>query len=106
MIRAGNSVHLTPPPFPNALYGKKMKGDASKVFKVLHQVKVNNPHLDMIKQVPVYAKFVKELCTVKRGKKGLPRKTCQDPGCPTILITIGETQIEKALLDLVSMLTS
>ena len=67
MIRVGNSVHLTPPPFPNALYGKKMKGDALKVFKVLHQVKVNNPHLDMIKQVLVYAKFVKELCTVKRG---------------------------------------
>ncbi|KAL6340602.1 hypothetical protein AAG906_010510 [Vitis piasezkii] len=31
------------------------------------QMKVNIPLLDMIKQVPTYAKFLKDLCTVKRG---------------------------------------
>ena len=34
---------------------------------MLRQVKVNIPFLDMIKQVPTYAKFLKDLCTVKRG---------------------------------------
>ena len=30
-------------------------------------MKVNIPLLDMIKQVPTYAKFLNDLCTVKRG---------------------------------------
>ena len=34
---------------------------------MLRQVKVNIPLLDMIKQVSTYAKFLKDLCTVKRG---------------------------------------
>ena len=70
----------------------------------------------MIKQVPTYAKFLKDLCTVKRGlnvdKKAFlieqvsaiiqcetPVKY-KDPGCPTISVNIGGTCVEKALLDL------
>ena len=70
----------------------------------------------MIKQVPMYAKFLKDLCTVKRGfnvnKKAflteqvsaiiecmIPIKY-KDPGCPTIFVNIGSTCVEKALLDL------
>ena len=34
---------------------------------MLRKVKVNIPLLDMIKQVPTYAKFLKDLCTVKNG---------------------------------------
>ena len=33
----------------------------------MRQLKVNIPMLDMIKQVPTYAKFLKDLCTLKRG---------------------------------------
>ena len=70
----------------------------------------------MIKQVPTYAKFLKDLCTVKRGlnvnKKAFLTKQVsaiiecktpvkyKDPGCPTILVNIGGTCVEKALLDL------
>ncbi|RVW63048.1 hypothetical protein CK203_063229 [Vitis vinifera] len=39
----------------------------SEILEVLRQVKVNIPLLDMIKQVPTYAKFLKNLCTIKRG---------------------------------------
>ncbi|RVW19941.1 hypothetical protein CK203_115154 [Vitis vinifera] len=70
----------------------------------------------MIKQVPTYAKFLKDLCTIKRGlnvnKKAFlieqvsaiiqcksPLKY-KDPGCPTISVMIGGTVVEKALLDL------
>ncbi|RVW33247.1 hypothetical protein CK203_105683 [Vitis vinifera] len=56
-----------PPPFPQALRGKKPIKNASEILDVLRQVKVNIPLLDMIKQVPTYAKFLKDLCTVKRG---------------------------------------
>ena len=38
-----------------------------EIFDVLRKVKVNIPLLDMIKQVPTYAKFLKELCIIKRG---------------------------------------
>ena len=79
-------------------------------------MKVNIPLLDMIKQVPTYAKILKDLCTVKRGLN-VDRKAfmteqvnaiiqCKtpvkykDPGCPTISVNIGGTCVEKALLDL------
>ncbi|RVW93793.1 Transposon Tf2-12 polyprotein [Vitis vinifera] len=57
----------TSPPFPQALHGKKEIRNAAEILEVLRQVKVNIPLLDMIKQVPTYAKFLKDLCTIKRG---------------------------------------
>ena len=56
-----------PPPFLQALRGKKKIPNQAKIWEVLRQVKVNIPLLDMIKQVPTYAKFLKDLCTVKKG---------------------------------------
>ena len=57
----------TPLPFPQSLKGKKKAINQAEILEVLRQVKVNIPLLDMIKQVPIYAKFLKDLCTVKRG---------------------------------------
>ncbi|RVW99069.1 hypothetical protein CK203_018975 [Vitis vinifera] len=104
------------PPFPQALHGKKGVRNAAEILEVLRQVKVNIPLLDMIKQVPTYAKFLKDLCTIKRGltvnKKAFlteqvsailqcksPLKY-KDPGSPTISVMIGGKVVEKALLDL------
>ncbi|RVW60060.1 hypothetical protein CK203_089532 [Vitis vinifera] len=106
----------TSPPFPQALQGKKGVRNAAEILEVLRQVKVNIPLLDMIKQVPTYAKFLKDLCTIKRGltvnKKAFlteqvsailqcksPLKY-KDPGSPTISVMIGGKVVEKALLDL------
>ena len=106
----------TPLPFPQALKSKKKDFNQAKILEVLRQVIVNIPLLDMIKQVPTYAKILKDLCIVKRGlnveKKAflteqvsaiIQCKTLvkyKDPGCPTISVNIGGTCIEKALLDL------
>ena len=73
---AGEEVkHSVPPPFPQALRKWKKSANQTEILEVLWQVKVNIPLLDMIKQVPTYAKFLNDLCTVKRGfnvnKKGL-----------------------------------
>ena len=57
----------TPPPFPQALRNKKKAINQTEILEVLRQVKVNIPLLNMIKQVPTYAKFLKDPCTVKRG---------------------------------------
>ena len=105
-----------PLPFPQALHGKKGTKNTSEIFEVLRHVKFNIPLLDMIKQVPTYAKFLKDLCTIKRGlnvtKKAFLTEQVsaiiqckspvkyKDPGCPTILVNIGGTCVEKALLNL------
>ena len=57
----------TPPHFPQALKAKKKAINQAEILEVLRQVKINIPLLDMIKQVPTYAKFLKDLCTLKRG---------------------------------------
>ena len=88
----------------------------TEIFEVLRQVKVNIPLLDMIKQVPAYVKFLKDLCIVKKGLNGnkttflteqvssiIQCKTLvkyKDPESPTILVNIGGTCVERALLDL------
>ena len=56
----------TPPPFPQAPKAKKKGTNQAETSEVLRQVKVKILLLDMIKQVPTYAKFFKDLCTVKR----------------------------------------
>ncbi|XP_057497449.1 uncharacterized protein LOC130782192 [Actinidia eriantha] len=82
----------------------------------VNAVKVNIPILDAIKQISTYAKFLKDLCTIKRilqvretammnesqsailQCKTVPKY--KDPGCPTISCTIGGYRIDRALLDL------
>ena len=72
--------------------------------------------MDIIKQVPAYAKFLKDLCTIKKGL-GIEKKAFlteqvsaiiqsknpvkyKDPGSPIISVNIGGTCIDKSLLDL------
>ncbi|RVW63243.1 hypothetical protein CK203_058644 [Vitis vinifera] len=59
-----------PPPFPQALHGKKEIKNSAEILEVLRQVKSKSP-----------IKY-------------------KDPGCPTISVNIGGTHVEKALLDL------
>ena len=54
-----------PPPFPQALHGKKGTNNASGIFEVLRQVKVNIPLLDMIKKSVEICKILKGLVHCK-----------------------------------------
>ena len=65
MIREDSMKKNMPPPFPQALRGKKKITNQTEIREVLRQVKVNIPLLDMIKQVPTYAKFLKDMCIEK-----------------------------------------
>ena len=56
-----------PPPFPQVLRSRKKIPNQAEIWEVLRQVKVNIPLLDMIKRVPTYARFLKDLCKVKKG---------------------------------------
>jgi len=102
--------------FPHAMTKQRKVNHNSEIFKTFKQVRINIPLLDTIKQVPSYAKFLKDLCTMKR-KLNVKKKAFlaeqvsvilqnnndlkyKDPGCPTISCFIGEHKIERALLDL------
>ncbi|KAL4652146.1 hypothetical protein ACB092_01G211900 [Castanea dentata] len=110
---------------PNLSYGnpqtlaKSRKDEQNKdLYKTFRRFEVNIPLLDAIKQVPHYSNFLKELCTIKRKQKlkgcenvrvgenvsaVIQRKLltkCKDPGMFTIPCTIGNTRLEKAMLDL------
>jgi hypothetical protein len=103
-------------PFPQALKLPKNLNVTSEILEHLHQVQVNLPLLHIIKQMPLYAKVIKDLCTVKRKhhvkkiaflteqvnaiiQHKVPPKY-KDPGCPIISCTIGDYMIEHALLNL------
>ena len=121
IISEDSMKHCMPPPFPQALRNKKKASKKAGILEVLRQVKVNIPLLDIIKQVPAYAKFLKDLCTIKKGL-GIKKKAFlteqvnaiiqsknpvkyKDPGSPTISVNIGGTCIDKALLDLGASVT-
>ncbi|KAL6322870.1 hypothetical protein AAG906_020902 [Vitis piasezkii] len=115
LLKEGMMKKHMPPPFPQALW-EETNQECFEILDVLRQVKVNIPLLDMIKQVPTYAKFLKDLCLCEKRtqcyKASLPNRAseCYNPmqvsnqiqrsGCPTISVNIGGTQVEKALLDL------
>ena len=95
----------------------KKEEQEKEILDTFRKVEVNIPFLDTIKQVPKYAKFLKELCTSKRTLKGnetvmflgencsailqkkLPPKL-KDPGSFTIPCTIDNTRFGKTMLDL------
>ena len=115
-LKEDSMKQCMPPPFPQALRSKKKASQQAGILEVLRQVKVNIPLLDIIKQVPAYARFLKDLCTIKKGL-GIEKKAFlteqvsaiiqsknpvkyKDPGSPTISDNIGGTCIDKSLLDL------
>ncbi|GAV62969.1 hypothetical protein CFOL_v3_06491, partial [Cephalotus follicularis] len=112
-------------PFPECLrspslvppFGKKLSR-MDEMMELFKQVQINLPLLDAIRQVPAYAKFLKDLCTTKRKLKTHIPKTVhlteqvsavlsnklppklKDPGSPLISCKIGNLQLERALLNL------
>ncbi|CAN6566316.1 unnamed protein product [Malus baccata var. baccata] len=103
-------------PFPGRFRQSKKEEAEKDILETFWKVQVNIPLLDAIKQVPRYAKFLKELCTTRRRmsnkevlqvsenvsavlQRKLPLK-CKDPGSFTIPCVIGNTKFEQCMLDL------
>ncbi|CAN6685846.1 unnamed protein product [Malus baccata var. baccata] len=124
MSNRGKNVSNTVPtnvfpsnvPFPNRFKQTKKEEAEKDILETFRKVQVNIPLLDAIKQVPRYAKFLKELCTTRKRistkevvkvgenvsailQRKLPPK-CKDPGSFTIPCVIGNTRFESAMLDL------
>ncbi|KAL7582395.1 hypothetical protein Lser_V15G42343 [Lactuca serriola] len=107
---------FTPPPFPSILSKSKREREDNEIMEMSRKVEVNIPRIDAIKQVPRYAKFLKELCTSKKILKGnetvkvgenvsavlqkrLPQK-CKDPSVFTVPCKLGNLHVPRAMLDL------
>ncbi|CAM8905309.1 unnamed protein product [Rhodiola kirilowii] len=105
-----------PGPFPLPARVPKQHVMDEDVFELFSKVEINIPLLEAIKQIPRYAKFLKELCTNRRKstrydqelmsrnvsavmQRKMPPK-CGDPGTYTIPCTIGNIRIENCILDL------
>jgi hypothetical protein len=104
------------PPFPQRLVKPKKETKLLDIFEILRKVEINIPLLDEIKQIPSYAKFLKDFCTNKRKfqeheivalteevsavlLRKLPPKL-KDPRSFTIPCRIGDHDCERSLLDL------
>ncbi|CAL9020190.1 unnamed protein product [Prunus brigantina] len=115
-MHKAKNPYLPPIPFPGRLATSKHDKSFAEIYDILSKVNVNLPLLDMIRNMPTYAKFFKELNSHKRRysphekvlvsenvsvvlQRKLPPKL-KDPGSFTIGITIGNKQAEKAMLDL------
>jgi len=57
-----NSSFETIPPFPVSSSMSKKEDIEKEILEVFKKVELNIPLLDAIKQMPKYAKFLKELC--------------------------------------------
>ena len=103
-----SSSYSPPPPYPNRLKprNKKMEELDQEILNIFKKVEINIPLLDAVKQIPKYAKFLKEICTNRRRfrdkevvnlgrnvssliKKNIeiPRK-CKDPGMFLFLVLL------------------
>ncbi|KAL0433180.1 UNVERIFIED_CONTAM: hypothetical protein Slati_2652300 [Sesamum latifolium] len=109
-------VFVPKPPFPERFAKSNKEEEEKDILETLRKVEVNILLLDAIKQVPRYAKFLKEMCTNKSKLRGnervsmgenvstilqskLPPK-CKDPGTFFIPCQIGNFGIENAMCDL------
>ncbi|KAG6535389.1 hypothetical protein ZIOFF_000355 [Zingiber officinale] len=116
----GADIHI-PLPFPQRKVQQRKNVEEEKarefqdLVNLFSKVEVNVPLLTMAKQIPKYAKFLKDLCVHKKKLKGnelismgknvsaliqpVPKK-CEDPGVFTVPCEIGSCVFEDAMLDL------
>ena len=109
-------VYVPPVPFPKRLARRKLEEKYGKFLEVLSKLEINIPFIDVIKDVPSYAKFLNEVLSKKRklletGVETLrgecrailecrvPKKEA-DHRSFTILVKFGKVLVNKALADL------
>ena len=102
-------------PFPQRLQKSKMEEQFARFLKTFQKLEISMPFTEVVTQMPLYAKFLKDMLSKKRKiveegivnltatcsaviKKELPEKM-KDPGSFTIPCIIGGVEFEKALCD-------
>ena len=102
-------------PFPQRLHKSRREEQFSKFLDIFKKIEINIPFAEVISQMPLYAKFLKELLSKKRkiAEEGIVNLTAtcsaiiqqklqakmKDPGSFTIPCSIGKYEFKKALCD-------
>ncbi|XP_045809920.1 uncharacterized protein LOC123904283 [Trifolium pratense] len=103
-------------PYPHKKKSKRKDINFKKFMEMFNSLQVTIPFMESLEQMPMYAKFMKELLTKKRQPKEdetvllteecssilqrkLPQKK-KDPGSFTISCSIGNLHVGRALCDL------
>ncbi|XP_016168497.1 uncharacterized protein LOC107611044 [Arachis ipaensis] len=103
-------------PYPQRLMKNAKDSQFSKFLEIFKKLQINIPFVEALEQMPLYAKFLKELMTKKKSWRNdetvilteecsaiiqhkLPQKL-KDPGSFQIPCIIEEITVEKALYDL------
>ena len=102
-------------PFPQRLQKSRREEQFSKFLDIFKKIEINIPFVEVISQMPLYAKFLKEILSKKRkiDEEGIVNLTAtcsaiiqqkllakmKDPGSFTIPYSIGKYEFKKALCD-------
>ena len=113
--KEGVPVYTPAVPFPQRLQKSRREEKFSKFFDIFKKIEINIPFAEVISQMPLYAKFLKEILSKKRkiAKEGIVNLTAtcnaiiqkklpakmKDPGSFTIPCSIGKYEFKKALCD-------
>ena len=103
------------PPYPERLVERRLNAKYHKFMECMKGLNLNVPFLEAIKEMPTYAKFLKELLSNKRKQvdetvtlpsqvsailqRKMPPKL-KDPGSYTLPVAIGDLGTKGALADL------
>ncbi|XP_019465334.1 PREDICTED: uncharacterized protein LOC109363524 [Lupinus angustifolius] len=113
--RKGDLPQLKDLPYPKRPSKKDKERQYARFLDLFKNLQINIIFMEAMEQMPIYAKFMKDLLTMKIKlseetvtlevgcsaiiQKSLPQKT-KDLSSFTIPVTIGEFSVGKALLDL------
>ena len=102
-------------PFPQRLQKSRREEQFSKFLDIFKKIEINIPFAEVISQMPLYAKFLKEILSKKRkiAEEGIVNLTAtcsaiiqqklpakmKDPGSFTIPWSIWKYEFKKALCD-------
>ena len=102
-------------PFPQRLQRARVDEQFSKFLEIFKKVEISLPFTEVVAQMPLYAKFLKDILSKKRKfaaegvvnliaicsaviQRSKPEKM-KDPGSFTIPCTIGKVEFKEALVD-------
>ncbi|XP_070004700.1 uncharacterized protein [Nicotiana sylvestris] len=113
---ASSAQRVIPAPFPQILVKQKKEDQYKKLMEILRQIQLNIPLMDALREMPGYAKMMKDLMSRKFDFQDLSTVTLaqtyntvvtrlmaqkmSDLGSFTIPCTIGSYAFAKALCDL------
>ena len=108
-------VYTPAVPFPQRLQKSRREEQFSKFLDFFKKIEINIPFAEVISQMPLYEKFLKEILSKKRkiAEEGIVNLTAtcsaiiqqklpakmKDPGSFTIPCSIGKYEFKKALCD-------